>query len=435
MTVSALKKKINNKSIKVAIAGMGYVGLPLAKSIRASGINDIYGIDINENKIKNLLNGESDIESVTKDDLNIMLKSGFKPTTSFSCLKKADVFLICVPTPLSKSNDPDLSYVMATLNSAKKYFHKSLFICLESTTYPGTTEELLIPISEELNFKIGKDIYVGYSPEREDPGNQDYSTGTIRRVVSGITSNCLEICSSFYSVFTPNPYPVSSTKAAELTKLIENIQRSVNISLMNEMKIIADKMDLNIFEIIEAASTKPFGFNKYLPGPGIGGHCIPIDPFYLTWKAKQYGLHTRFIELAGEINLQTISFVIDKTIFALNKMGISLSKSKILILGLSYKKNIADLRESPNLKILEKLIGFGSKVDYSDPFFKKIPQLRNFKIKKSSVEINSKNLQSFDLVLLLTDHDSFDYKLIKKESKFIIDTRGIFKPTKKISHA
>ena len=435
MTSLILKRKIKNKTVSVAIAGMGYVGLPLAKSISEGGIKKIYGIDINESKIKDLLNAKSDIESVTNNDLAKMLESGFKPTKSFSCLKKADVFLICVPTPLSKSNDPDLSYIKATLNSAKKFLHKSLFICLESTTYPGTTKELMNPIAEQLNFKIGKDIFVGYSPEREDPGNVDFSTGTIRRVVSGITKDCLDICSSFYAAFTPNPYPVSSTSAAELTKLIENIQRSVNISLMNEMKIIADKMGLNIFEVIEAASTKPFGFKKYLPGPGIGGHCIPIDPFYLTWKAKQYGVHTRFIELAGEINLQTISYVIDKTIISLNKIGISLSRSKILILGLSYKKNIADLRESPNLKILKRLLDLGSKVDYSDPFFKKIPNLRNFDLKKSSVNINKKNLQSYDLVLLLTDHDNFDFKLIKKESKFIIDTRGVYKPSRKIIHA
>lgn len=430
-----LLQKITNKSAKIAIAGLGYVGLPLAKSIHDAGFKDLIGIDTNKQRVKDLNSCNSPLASISDNELEAMKKDGWKAVSTFQELSQADILIICVPTPLTKSYEPDLSFIELTIESAKPHIHSGMFLCLESTTYPGTTREIFSPIMEQLKLKVGKDVFIGYAPEREDPGNKEFSLQNTRRVVSGLTKNCLEICYNLYSKISPNPFRVTSTETAEITKLLENIQRSVNIGLVNEMKMIADRMDLNIFEIIEAASTKPFGFTKYLPGPGIGGHCIPVDPFYLTWKAKQFGINTRFIELAGQINNLTIDFVISKIIDVLNRQSKSVRNSKLLILGLSYKKDIADLRESPNLQILTKLINLGAKVNYNDPFFPTIPDTRKVSVKLSSITLTQKSISSHDIVIMLTNHSFYDLGMIYKSAKSIVDTRGVFKLTKKVTYA
>ena len=299
-------------------------------------------------------------------------------------------------------------------------------ISLESTTYPGTSEEEILPRIESTGLKVGKDIYLVYSPEREDPGNEEFDTNTIPKIVGGHTKHCLDLGMLLYKQAINKVIPVTSTKVAEMTKLLENIHRAVNIGLVNEMKVVADKMDIDIYEVIEAASTKPFGFTPYYPGPGLGGHCIPIDPFYLTWKAKEYNFHTRFIELSGEVNEYMPKYVFEKISFALNKVGKALSSSRILILGIAYKKNIEDVRESPSIKIMELLRSSYCKVDYSDPFISKFPVMKNHHFDLNSVELSKKSLSSYDAVVLATDHDSFDYDLIEKYSKLIIDSRGKF---------
>ena len=430
-----LNNKILNKSATVCIAGLGYVGLPLAKTIIDAGFESVIGLDIDIKKVNSINKGKEIINSIPSKEMKALIKKGLYATSDFSHLQKADILIICVPTPINKYKEPDLSYVISTLELSKRYIHKEMLISLESTTWPGTTEEVISELLEEWKFKVGKDIFLGYSPEREDPGNDKYTTSSIPKVVSGHTKECLKIVESFYSSFIETLVPVKNTRTAELVKLVENIQRSVNIGLMNELKVVSEKMDIDIFEVIKAAATKPFGFTEYYPGPGVGGHCIPVDPFYLTWKAKEYDIHTKFIELAGEVNDSMPNYVVDKVVEVLNKKKISLSLSKILILGLSYKKNIGDLRESPNLKILESLKSSGSKVSYSDPFFKEIPSLRDYSLNMKSVSLTPKALNSFDIVLLLTDHDEFDYTMIKKYSNYIVDVRGKFSQNKKISYA
>jgi UDP-N-acetyl-D-glucosamine dehydrogenase len=432
---NTLKKKIQNRELRIAIAGMGYVGLPLAKTIADAEYRNIIGLDIDLDKIKKINNGMSVINTLEVSDLENLLASGFRATSDFSLLDQADALVICVPTPLNQYKEPDLSYIVSTVEMASKFLSKGVFLSLESTTWPGTTEEVIAKILENAGFSIGKDLFLGYSPEREDPGRSDYTTATIPKIISGQTNQCLHIAESFYGSFINEVVRVSNPKTAELVKLLENIQRSVNIGLMNEMKMIADKMNINIFEVIEAAASKPFGFTKYLPGPGVGGHCIPVDPFYLTWKAKEFNFHTKFIELAGEINDGMPNYIIQRITSILNNYKKAISGSKLLILGLSYKKNISDLRESPNLEILQELITLGAEVDYSDPFFENIPPLRKFNFNMKSQSLNKDSIASYDLVILLTDHDTFDYELIKKYSKHIVDTRGIFKLDKTTTYA
>jgi len=328
-----------------------------------------------------------------------------------------------------------LSYVKSTLNLIKEHLREGQLLILESTTYPGTTAEEIVPVIEKVGFKVGENFYIGYSPEREDPGNKDYTTKTIPKVVSGHTKNCLEVTTALYDQIVDQTVPVSSTQVAEMTKILENIHRAVNIGLVNELKMVADKMNIDINEVIKAAATKPFGFTPYYPGPGLGGHCIPIDPFYLTWKAKEMGINTRFIELAGEINSAMPSYVVSKVTDALNTVGKSISGSKILILGLAYKKNIDDLRESPSLELIELLLEKGAHVDYSDPFIAETHKTRKNDFNMKSISINKESLNSFNLAILATDHDDFDYKLIEKESKLIVDTRGKFKVSKKVIKA
>ena len=355
-----------------------------------------------------------------------MVNDGFKATLDFSKIAEVDVIIICVPTPLGIHNEPDLSYIHSTLENIKPHYKENQLLILESTTYPGTTEEEIVPVIENAGFSIGENFFIGYSPEREDPGNKNFTTQTIPKIVSGVTENCLGLTKTLYDQIVDQTVPVSSTRVAEMTKILENIHRAVNIGLVNELKMVTDKMDIDIYEVINAAATKPFGFTPYYPGPGLGGHCIPIDPFYLSWKAKEIGMNARFIELAGEINTAMPNYVVQKVAEALNSVGKAINGSKILLLGLAYKKNVDDLRESPSLELMDNLIKKGAKVEYSDPYFEAIPHTRKHQFELRSKKIDSDLLQSVDLVILATDHDKFNYELIEKESPIIIDTRGKF---------
>ena len=417
---------INKNKCIVGIIGLGYVGLPLA--LRFSEKNyKTYGFDIDESKIKQLNDCETYIKHIGSDQIKASIEEGFVPTSDFSKISEMDAILICVPTPLGDHNEPDLSFIHSTLEAIKPYLREGQILTLESTTYPGTTDEHIVPVIQDLGFNIGENYFIGYSPEREDPGNKDFSTKNIPKIVSGHSSHCLEINLLLYSQIVNKAIPVSSTKVAEMTKILENIHRAVNIGLVNELKVISDKMDIDIYEVIKAAATKPFGFTAYYPGPGLGGHCIPIDPFYLSWKAKEFGMSTRFIELAGEINTAMPSYVVKKSAETLNKKSKSINGSKILVLGLSYKKNVDDLRESPSLEIISDLVNMGSKVKFADPYFKKIPPTRKYNLQNvDGITLDSHSLQKFDLVILATDHDIFNYDLIKEHSKIIIDTRGRF---------
>ncbi len=424
-----LISKIKNKKSVIGVIGLGYVGLPLAIRFSVEGFK-VVGFDVDKEKVKMLNGGESYIKHIKRDDIASMANEGFTATVKFDEISNVDVIIICVPTPLGVHNEPDLSYITETLNSIKPYLKEDQLLILESTTYPGTTEEEIIPFIKSASnsslFNIGKNFFIGYSPEREDPGNKKFSTKTIPKVVSGVTENCLDLTKALYDRIVDKTVPVSSPKVAEMTKILENIHRAVNIGLVNELKIVANKMDIDIYEVINAAATKPFGFTPYYPGPGLGGHCIPIDPFYLTWKAKEVGMNTRFIELAGEINTLMPHYVIQEVGEALNSVGKAIKGSKILVLGLAYKKNVDDLRESPSLELIDILVDKGALVDYSDPYFKSIPRTRKHQIELNAKELSDDTLKNMDLVLLATDHDEFDYDLIKKNSKMIIDTRGRF---------
>ncbi|MAZ47804.1 MAG: UDP-N-acetyl-D-glucosamine dehydrogenase [Halobacteriovoraceae bacterium] len=421
-----LLKKLEDKSAVIGIVGLGYVGLPLM--IRYSEVGyKVLGFDIDQSKIDKLNKGESYIEHISSNDIGKSKERGFEATTDFSRIAEVDSIILCVPTPLNKYREPDLSYVLETTEACVPYMRKGQVISLESTTYPGTTEEELLPRVEKNGLKVGKDIFLVYSPEREDPGNQNFTTRTIPKVCGGHTENCLEAGVKLYEGVIDKVVPVSSTRAAEMTKLLENIHRAVNIGLVNELKIVADKMDIDIHEVIDAAATKPFGFVAYKPGPGIGGHCIPIDPFYLTWKAREYGVHTRFIELAGEINSGMPSYVMKKIGKGLNERQVTIKGSKILVLGIAYKKNVDDMRESPSVFLMEKLRDHGAVISYSDPHVPVFPKMREHSFDLSSVELTPENIASFDCVVLTTDHSKFDYGLILKHSKFLVDTRGKFK--------
>ena len=420
-----LISKISNKNVRIGIIGLGYVGLPLALRFSKVGYS-VIGFDVDKNKVKMLNSGQSYIKHINSSEIALANQNNFIAANDFSLIKDIEVIIICVPTPLGVHNEPDLKYIKGTLQSIAGHLQKGGLLILESTTYPGTTDEEIIPFLERLDFRCGEDFFVGYSPEREDPGNKNFSTKTIPKIVSGFSAACLEVTNELYGKIIDKTVPVSSLKVAEMTKIVENIHRAVNIGLVNELKIVADKMDIDIYEVIDAAKTKPFGFTPYYPGPGLGGHCIPIDPFYLTWKAKEFGMNTRFIELAGEINTSMPEFVVLKVIDALNNHGKSINKSNILILGLSYKKNVDDLRESPSFEIIDKCTSMGANVKFSDPFFKRIPKTRKYNFDLESIELNKNNLNEMDLVVLCTDHDDFDYDTILKESKIVVDTRGRF---------
>ena len=420
--ISALKAK----EAIIGILGLGYVGQPLMLRYSALGYK-VIGFDIDVEKVTELNQGHSRIEHISDAKVAEAVKNGFEATTDFSRATECDALILCVPTPLNKYREPDMSFVIDTTDMIKPYLREGQVVSLESTTYPGTTEELLQPRVEENGLVVGDSIFLVYSPEREDPGNPNFETRTIPKVVGGQTELCKQAGIALYEQAIDQLVPVSSTKAAELTKLLENIHRAVNIGLVNEMKIVADRMGIDIFEVIDAAKTKPFGFTAYYPGPGLGGHCIPIDPFYLTWKAREYGLHTRFIELSGEVNRAMPEYVVSKLMDGLNEQGKSLKGSKVLVLGIAYKKNVDDMRESPSVEVLDRIRKKGAEVDYSDPHVIQFPGSKDYPFKLASIPITKKSLQSYDAVVVATDHDKFDFQFIFENSKLIIDTRGRYR--------
>jgi UDP-N-acetyl-D-glucosamine dehydrogenase len=423
---AALLKKLQDRDAVIGIVGLGYVGLPLMLRFIEVGYK-VVGLDIDAEKVTALAKGKSYIKHISADKIAHAIKHGFEPTTDFARADTADALIICVPTPLNKYREPDLSFVTDTMDMLVPHLRPGQVVSLESTTYPGTTDEELKPRIESRGFVVGKDVFLVYSPEREDPGNPDFSTSTIPKVCGGHTPACREIGLALYGQVINKVVPMSSTRAAEMTKLLENIHRAVNIGLVNEMKIVADSMGIDIREVIDAAATKPFGFVPYYPGPGLGGHCIPIDPFYLTWKAREYGVHTRFIELAGEVNSAMPDWVVAKVVSGLNDHGKALKGSRILVLGIAYKKNVDDMRESPSVHIMEILRHKGAKVEYSDPYVPVFPKMREYNFDLRSLALTEQSLAKFDCVLVGTDHQNFDYELIRKHARLIIDSRGVYR--------
>ncbi len=423
MIKQQLLNRIADKSAVIGIVGLGYVGLPLMLRFAEVGYK-VLGFDIDQSKVDALMAGQSYIEHISADSIATALERGFEATTDFSRVPEADTLILCVPTPLNKYREPDLSFVLDTMDSLVPYLREGQLVSLESTTYPGTTDEELLPRMESRGLKVGDNAFLVFSPEREDPGNPNFTTRTIPKVCGGVTPACQEIGVALYSAVIDKVVPVSSTRAAEMTKLLENIHRAVNIGLVNEMKIVADKMGIDIHEVIRAAATKPFGFVPYYPGPGLGGHCIPIDPFYLTWKAREYGVNTRFIELAGEVNSNMPDYVVSKVAAALNQRKKAINGSRVLVLGIAYKKNVDDMRESPSVFLMEKLRDLGAEVAYSDPHVPVFPKMREHRFELSSVALSNEAIAGYDCVLLATDHDKFDYAQIKAHAQLVVDSRG-----------
>lgn len=422
-----LKRKLDNRSAVIGVLGLGYVGLPLAMAIATGGYH-VVGFDIDPAKVKDLNKGVSYIGAVNGEDLGDKVRAGrFRATDRFEELATCDVLVICVPTPLTKQREPDLTFIETTARAIAERLRPGQLISLESTTYPGTTNEVVKPILEKTGLRSGQDFFLAYSPEREDPGSQKFHTAAIPKVVSGDGHDATSLAVAFYSGVVERVVPVSSNEVAEAVKITENIFRAVNIALVNELKVIYDAMGIDVWEVIEAAKTKPFGYMPFYPGPGLGGHCIPIDPFYLTWKAREYEVNTRFIELAGEINTGMPRYVIARLERALDERhGMSLGRARVLILGVSYKKNVADIRESPSLKLMELLLQRGTSIDFHDPHVSVIPTTREHPTLagRSSVEIANGRVGDYDVVLISTDHDLIDYARIVADAKLIVDTRN-----------
>lgn len=421
-----LLSRITARKAVIGIIGLGYVGLPLVREFIKAGF-PVIGFDIDDDKIKKLQSGQSYIHYLSSSLIESWLKTGrFQATSDFSELRRTEAILICVPTPLNKNREPDMSFVFNTTRTIAEHLRPGQLVILESTTYPGTTDEDMRHILEErTGLKAGRDFFLAFSPEREDPNNPDYTTATIPKVVGGYTPACLELAKALYDQIVTRTVPVSSCRAAEATKILENTYRAVNIALVNELKMLFDRMGIDIWEVIEAAKTKPFGFQAFYPGPGLGGHCIPIDPFYLTWKAREYDISTRFIELAGQVNISMPYYVINKTMEALNKQGKTLKDARILILGLAYKKDVDDPRESPSFKLIELLKDRGAKVDYNDPYIHKPPRTRKWKLEKASVPLTADNLSYYDCVIIATDHSAYDPSFIHQHARLIVDTRNL----------
>lgn len=418
--------RLKNKTASIGIIGLGYVGLPLSLRYAEAGYQ-VIGFDIDADKTAQLNRGGSYIRHLGDQKIQAAIDAGFEASTDFRRTSAADALIICVPTPLKEQREPDISFVTNTLDSLLPHLRAGQVISLESTTYPGTTEEELKPRIESKGFVVGEDIFLVYSPEREDPGNPDFTTRSIPKIVGGSTAACLEVGNALYGNVIDRVVPVSSTRVAEMAKLLENIHRAVNIGLVNEMKIVADKMGINIYEVIDAAATKPFGFVPYYPGPGLGGHCIPIDPFYLTWKAREFGVNTRFIELAGEVNSAMPGYVVDKIAAALGSRGQDMRGSKVLVLGIAYKPNVDDTRESPSVEIMKQLVKNGVEVSYSDPWVPVFPKMRNYQFDLKSIELSAASLSRFDCTVIASNHAAFDYEMIAKHSKLLVDTRGVYK--------
>lgn len=415
---------IEQRTVCVGIVGMGYVGLPLMRTFCAAGFRCL-GFDADPTKVDRLNAGRSYIKHVPSSTIKKVLSSGlFEASGEPRKLGDCDAILICVPTPLTKARDPDMSYVESTAHLLADHLHRGQLIVLESTTYPGTTRELVKPILESSGLKVEKDFFLAYSPEREDPGRTDFSTETIAKLVGGYGPLSGRIATALYGAAVSQAVPVSSCEVAEAAKILENVYRCVNIAMINELKVLFDRMGIDVWEVVKAAATKPFGFQPFYPGPGLGGHCIPIDPFYLTWKARQHDLSTRFIELAGEINTAMPQYVVAKLSEALNVRRKAINGSKILVLGLAYKKDIDDIRESPSIVLIEMLKQRGAKVDYNDPYVPRTTKQREHNLGMSSKKLTEKMLASYDCVLIATDHTAYDYGWIVKHSKLIVDTRN-----------
>jgi UDP-N-acetyl-D-glucosamine dehydrogenase len=427
LSMEVLLAKYRDRTATVAVIGLGYVGLPLVLALIRARFK-VIGLDIDEKKIQALRDGKVYIDHLPAQPLADAIESGrFHPTTNFADLHEADAILICVPTPLTSHREPDLSFVESTANSILPNLRRGQLVVLESTSYPGTTRDVLKPILERSRLLSGRDFFIAFSPEREDPGNLEFSTTDIPKVVGGDGKDALELAEALYGSFVSKIVPVSSLEAAEAVKITENVFRSVNIALVNELKILYTEMGIDTWEVIEAAKTKPFGFMAFYPGPGLGGHCIPIDPFYLTWKSREYGLTTRFIELAGEINTIMPRYVVVRLAEALNeRTGRGLNGAKILVVGLSYKKNVGDTRESPSFKLIELLERQGAACDVYDPFVPTIPPTREHPdlAGRQSVAFTGNVISTYDAVLIATDHDSIDYKFLAEHAKMVVDTRN-----------
>ena len=425
-----LMKKLEDGTFHVGVVGLGYVGLPLALTFVERGQLQVMGFDVDERKVQSLDRGESYIVYLGADRIRKARSTGqFSVTADMTRLSEPDALLIAVPTPLTPQRTPDMSYVEDTARMVAKTLRKGQLVVLESTTYPGTTDELVRQILEETGLKCGEDFLLAFSPEREDPGNKDYSTSTIPKVVGGVDANAGEVACALYSRAVTQVVNVGSARAAEATKLTENIFRAVNIALVNELKIIYSKMGIDVWDVLDAAATKPFGFMKFTPGPGLGGHCIPLDPFYLTWKAREFGLTTRFIELAGEVNVSMPRYVIEQLQIALNKLSKPLQGSKILILGLAYKKDIDDPRESPSFELIALLRESGAVVSYHDPHVPVAPRMRSWPDlpELRSQPLTDAALGAVDAVLIATDHSAVDYQRVLAQAPLIIDTRGVYR--------
>jgi UDP-N-acetyl-D-glucosamine dehydrogenase len=420
-----LLKKIERREARVGVVGLGYVGLPLAVELARVGFR-VTGIDLDERKIQAINAGQSYIPDVLTEDLRALRKAGrLDATTDFSVVADLDTINICVPTPLRKTKDPDMSYIVSAVESIAAYMHPGLLICLESTTYPGTTDELVQPLLEAKGMKAGTHFFLAFSPERVDPGNPSFHTSNVPKVVGGVTADCQELAAALYGSAISTIVPVSSTRVAEMVKLLENTFRAVNIALVNELALMCDRMNIDVWEVVEAARTKPFGFMAFYPGPGLGGHCIPIDPFYLSWKAKQSGFDPRFIELAGHINAAMPHYVVEKVGEALNTKRKSINGAKILIAGVAYKRDIDDMRESPALDVMGLLHGKGATVSYVDPY---VPEVHarewSGRMDVLSVEASRGSFGQYDCIAIITDHKSFDYDAMVAEADLIVDTRN-----------
>jgi UDP-N-acetyl-D-glucosamine dehydrogenase len=424
--IEPLKRRIAQRDYTVGVIGLGYVGLPLALRFGEAGFS-VLGFDVDGTKVERLNAGESYIRQVGSDRVAGLVAAGrLHATTDVDRLGKADALVICVPTPLTRQRDPDLQFVERSADVVAGVLRAGHLVVLESTTYPGTTEEVVLPRLARTGLTVGRDFFLAYSPEREDPGNVHFSTATIPKLVSGVTAECGALAVALYSEAIERVVPVSAPRVAEAAKILENVYRAVNIALVNELKVAFDRMGIDVWEVIEAAKTKPFGFQAFYPGPGLGGHCIPIDPFYLTWKAREYGVTTRFIELAGEINEAMPDYVLARLTDALNRRGKALNGARILVMGAAYKKDTDDSRESPALEILSMLLGKGAQAGYSDPHLPVLPRVRRHSLELTSVTLDPTTVATYDAVLLVTDHSAFDYRLVFDHAQLIVDTRNAF---------
>ena len=423
-SVPELVERINLKSATVGVIGLGYVGLPLVKAFSDAGFTTM-GFDVDQAKVRMLEAGESYIRHISAATIRSLVRDGrFTPTVDFSGMARCDALIICVPTPLTLNREPDMQYVSGTARAILAYLRPGQLIVLESTTYPGTTREVVLPVLESGGLKSGKDFLLAYSPEREDPGRKDFQTVDIPKVVGGMDAGALKTACALYGQAVKTVVPVESCEIAEAGKILENCYRCINIAMINELKIIFDRMGIDVWKVIAAAKTKPFGFQAFYPGPGLGGHCIPIDPFYLSWKAKQYDVTARFIELAGELNTAMPYYVIGKVAESLNDAGRAIRGARILVLGLAYKKDVYDLRESPSVVLIEQLKHRGARVDYNDPFIPRTHAQRQHDLRMKSIPLTAENLKRYDLVLIATDHSVYDWQFIVRNARRIVDTRN-----------